>query len=62
MTVADIVLDKVSKRYPDGIPNRVTVKLTSGESFTREVTYPRGHAGNPMTDEEVETKFHALAC
>jgi 2-methylcitrate dehydratase len=52
---------ELSKRYPEGIPNRITVLLKSGEKLTEEVTFPRGHARNPMTDEEVERKFHALA-
>lgn len=43
--------------YPEGIPNRVTVTTTGGETVVEEVRYPRGHARNPMTDEEVERKF-----
>lgn len=45
--------------YPEGIPNRITVTTMSGEKEVREVRYPKGHARNPMTDEEVETKFEA---
>ena len=48
-------------RHPDGIPNRTTVTTGDGKRHVREVEYPRGHAGNPMTDAEVEAKFHALA-
>jgi 2-methylcitrate dehydratase len=44
-------------RYPRGIPNRVTVTLTDGRKLVKEVEFPRGHAGNPMTDAEVEAKF-----
>ncbi len=43
--------------YPKGIPNRLTVTLKDGRTLVKEVVYPRGHAGNPMTDAEVETKF-----
>jgi len=43
--------------YPEGIPNRVTVTTTDGETLVREVAYPRGHARNPMTDDEVMGKF-----
>jgi 2-methylcitrate dehydratase len=53
--------DDLSARYPEGIPNRITITTQSGARYTHEVTYPRGHAGNPMTDAEVEEKFHALA-
>ena len=49
--------DALSTRYPRGIPNRITVTTTDGRSVTEEVEFPRGHAGNPMTDAEVEAKF-----
>jgi 2-methylcitrate dehydratase len=52
---------ELSKRYPEGIPNRLTVRMKGGEVFEKEVTFPRGHAKNPMTDAEVVTKFHSLA-
>jgi 2-methylcitrate dehydratase len=44
-------------RYPAGIPNRIVVTLADGRTLTKEVSFPRGHAGNPMTDAEVEAKF-----
>jgi 2-methylcitrate dehydratase len=47
-------------RYPEGIPNRITVYLKDGRTLTEENTFPRGHAKNPMTDEEVEAKFYVL--
>ena len=34
--------------------------MTDGRQLTKEVEFPRGHAGNPMTDAEVEAKFRAL--
>ncbi|MFL5330644.1 MAG: MmgE/PrpD family protein [Gemmataceae bacterium] len=46
-----------NRRYPAGIPNRLTVTLEDGTTFVKEVEFPRGHAGNPMTDAEVEAKF-----
>jgi 2-methylcitrate dehydratase len=50
----------LSTRYPKGIPNRLTVTLKKGKQLVREVEFPRGHAGNPMTDAEVEQKFRRL--
>jgi 2-methylcitrate dehydratase len=47
-------------RYPHGIPNRVTATLADGRKIVREVEFPRGHAGNPMTDAEVEGKFRLV--
>jgi len=50
----------LSARYPNGIPNRVTVTLQDGRKAVREVEFPRGHAQNPMSDSEVEHKFRTL--
>jgi 2-methylcitrate dehydratase len=52
--------DALSTRYPAGIPNRITLLLDDGRTLTKEVEFPRGHAGNPMTDAEVERKFRAM--
>lgn len=52
---------ELNKRYPEGIPNRITIRTKGGKAFTREVIFPRGHAKNPMTDQEVEAKFRTLA-
>jgi 2-methylcitrate dehydratase len=49
--------EKLDEGYPKGIPNRITVTLNDGKQLVKEVAYPRGHAGNPMTDAEVEAKF-----
>src|SRR5262249_34851106 len=50
----------LSARYPQGIPNRLTIETTDGRRFVKEVEFPRGHARNPMTDDEVERKFRTL--
>src|SRR5579872_6062620 len=52
---------ELTARYPKGIPNRVTVTLKDGSQLTAENEFPRGHDQNPMTDEEVAAKFHAMA-
>jgi 2-methylcitrate dehydratase len=49
--------DECNAGYPDGIPNKLIVKLKGGGTLTKYVKYPRGHAGNPMADEEVIRKF-----
>ena len=49
--------DKLTPRYPRGIPNRLVITSSGGQCLTKEVEFPRGHAGNPMTDEEVVAKF-----
>ncbi|MCP4594471.1 MAG: MmgE/PrpD family protein [bacterium] len=47
--------------YPKGIPNHITVTLKGGKKVDKRVDFPRGHAENPMTDEEVIAKFKRLA-
>ncbi|RMF78965.1 MAG: MmgE/PrpD family protein [Planctomycetota bacterium] len=53
--------DECNAGYPDGIPNKLIVKTTDGRTLEKMVKYPRGHAGNPMTDDEVIAKFKRLA-
>jgi len=53
--------DECNAGYPDGIPNKLIIKTRGGRTLERVVKYPRGHAGNPMTDEEVIAKFRKLA-
>jgi 2-methylcitrate dehydratase len=57
--VADPGFDRL---YPGkGIPNRVRVALQDGRVYERRVDAPRGHALNPMTDDEVVEKFRSMA-
>ena len=57
-----VVEDKnLSAMYPEAVPNRVTVKLASGEVVSKQVDYHKGHPKNPMSDEEVEDKFRRLS-
>ncbi|MCG8404756.1 MAG: MmgE/PrpD family protein [Phycisphaerales bacterium] len=53
--------DDLNRGYPKGIPNRLKLRMKDGRVYEKTVKYPRGHAGNPMTDEEVEEKFRRLA-
>ncbi len=48
------------KEYPRGIPNTIEIVLKDGRRFSETVTYPRGHFMNPVTDEELEEKFHRM--
>jgi len=51
----------LNRRYPASTPNRITVTTRDGRSTVREVEFPKGHSGNPMTDDEVEGKFRRQA-
>ena len=35
--------------------------MEDGRTLTKLVKYPRGHAGNPMSDDEVIAKFRRQA-
>lgn len=52
--------DELDKLYPEAMPNRVEVRLDTGEILSREVIYPKGHPKNPLTDLEIEDKFRTL--
>jgi 2-methylcitrate dehydratase len=47
-------------QLPSSLPCRIEVVTRGGESQTSIVSYPKGHAKNPMTDTEVEEKFSRL--
>ncbi len=56
-----VVEDKgLSSTYPEAVPNRVTVKLSSGKVVSKQVNYHKGHPKNPMSDRDVEDKFQRL--
>ena len=50
---------KANSQYPQTLLSQVEVALYSGERFSSEVSYPRGHSKNPMTDSELEHKFRS---
>jgi 2-methylcitrate dehydratase len=50
-----------NKQYPEAFPCAIEIKSKSGETFTKTVTYPKGHPKNPLTDSELEEKFEVLS-
>jgi 2-methylcitrate dehydratase len=46
--------------YPESAPGRVTIRMQSGATHVAEIRYPRGHEQSPMSDDEIERKFHDL--
>ena len=53
--------DDCNAGYPAGIPNNLIIKMSDGRRLAKRVDFPRGHAGNPMTDDEVVAKFRKQA-
>lgn len=52
---------ELNKGYPFGIPNDITIRCSDGTKVSKRVDFPRGHAQNPMTDDEVIAKFRRMA-
>jgi len=50
-----------TREFPAKLPCRIEIRTKSGKELVARVDYPRGHSGNPMTDEEVWDKFRMLA-
>ena len=48
-------------RYPAELPSRVTVRLTSGEWFTHEISDFAGDPIRPFSWNEIDAKFDKLA-
>src|SRR5438309_7480266 len=56
--VADPEIEKVFPALQRVIVNIMT---TDGRSFSKQLDYPKGDPRNPLTDQELEEKFAALA-
>jgi 2-methylcitrate dehydratase len=48
--------ERYTEVYGEAFPHKMTVEA-NGETYERELEYPKGHPGNPLTDEELEDKF-----
>jgi 2-methylcitrate dehydratase len=53
--------EEYTRAWPEAYPFRITVTTRSGQKHVREVHYAKGHPKNPMSDQEIEAKFHRLA-
>jgi len=49
------------KLFPAQQSTRVTITTTAGKQFSRRVDVPKGDPRDPMTPEEMQIKFEALA-
>ena len=55
------VSEEANRRAPEAMLSTVEVVTTTGQRLKGEVAYHRGHYKNPMSDQEIEEKFHGLA-
>jgi 2-methylcitrate dehydratase PrpD len=52
---------RIERNFPKEWPAIVQVHLTNGEQFEKRVRFPKGDPENPLTWQELSTKFHSLA-
>ena len=50
-----------SRSYPDEINCRIEITTVGGKQLAAQSAYPKGHPRNPMTNDEINTKFRSLA-
>src|SRR2546421_4828317 len=52
--------DEFEALFPKFQPSRVTITTAAGKVFSKRVDVPKGDPRDPMTEEEIGVKFHAL--
>lgn len=52
---------RYSAMYPAAMPTKVTIQQAGLAPVSAEVIRPKGYAGRPMSDAEIERKFRRLA-
>ena len=50
-----------TREFPGKLVTRIEIVTRSGERFAEMASYPKGHAKNPMSDADVESKFRDLS-
>jgi 2-methylcitrate dehydratase len=58
----EVVADpEIEALFPELQRVIVTIRTTDGREFSKQIDYPKGDPRNPLTDQEIEEKFEALA-
>ena len=52
---------RIEKNFPAEWATRVKVQLTNGDEFEKVVRFPKGDPENPLSWQELTTKFQSLA-
>ena len=55
------VSEEANRRVPEAMLCELEVVTSSGDRYSTQVAYHKGHYRNPLTDAEVEDKFRSLA-
>ncbi len=53
--------EEFEKMFPEKQPSKATVILNDGSTYSAYLEYPKGDYRQPMTEEELQTKFNALS-
>jgi len=53
--------EECNSKFPECNSFRIEVTMNNGEKIMRGIDHAKGDPQNPMTDEEIETKFRKLA-
>ena len=49
-----------AQHFPAELLHSISIQSRSGQTHTREISHPRGHALKPLTDAEMDLKFDNL--
>ena len=50
-----------TRQFPAALMTEIELATKQGGRFVEKASYPRGHAKNPMSEEDIESKFRVLA-
>ncbi len=53
--------EEFDKMFPEKQPSRATIKTKDGKIYSEYLEYPKGDPREPMTIEDIDTKFGGLA-
>jgi 2-methylcitrate dehydratase PrpD len=59
--LTDMVTITEDPALPRGVSCRMTVTMRDGRTLTSQVDYPKGSIENPMSEDELHSKFDSLA-
>lgn len=59
--VAVVADPEIEKVFPALQRVAVQIRTHDGREYTRQLDFPKGDPRNPLSDSEIEAKFHALA-
>jgi len=58
----EVVADpEIEALFPELQRVKVVIRTTDGQEHSKQIDYPKGYPRNPLTDQEIEQKFDALA-